>query len=380
MDFELSPEQEMLRDTVRTFAKQKSPVERFRTLRDQRKSWDPDIWRHMGELGWLSLPFPEAVGGFGGDFVDVAVLLEGLGRTLVPEPYIASVVLAGMALLRAGTQEQHERWLTPMIEGTTSLALAHAERRSRYAIDDIETSADPCADGFTLQGEKVFVLNGHRADQILVSAKISGRLGLFVVQSDDPGVEVTELRTMDGHGAARVRVDGVLPTERRLGADDSDALEVLELVHDLAAATACAEMVGLCQSVLDMTLAHLKEREQFGVPIGSFQVLQHHAVDMFVQSQLVRSMSTLASVRATDDDPIARQRAVSAAKAHVSRSSRYIAQQAVQLHGGIGITDEHDVGLFFKRIHTLGSSFGDEDHHVRRFAALPTFAGEISTG
>jgi alkylation response protein AidB-like acyl-CoA dehydrogenase len=380
MDFELSPEQKMLRDTVRSFAKQKSPVERFRKLRDEQQSWDPSIWRHMGELGWLSLPFPEAIGGFGGDFVDVAVLVEGLGKTLVPEPYIASVVLAGMALLHAGSSEQHERWLAPMIDGGTSLALAHDERRSRYSIDDIETTATPDGDGFTLRGEKTFVLNGHLADHIVVSAKTSEGLGLFMVERTDPGVEVTTLRTMDGHGAALIRLDAVIPTERRLGADERDVSAVVARAHDFAAAAACAEMVGLCQTVLDATLRHLKEREQFGVAIGSFQVLQHYAVDMFVQMQLVQSMSTLASVKATDEDFVERARAISAAKAHVSRSSRFIAQQAIQLHGGIGITDEHDVGLFFKRIHALNTSFGDEDHHVRRFAALPTFADEISAG
>jgi alkylation response protein AidB-like acyl-CoA dehydrogenase len=240
MDFELSPEQKMLRDTVRSFVKQKSPVDRFRKLRDARKSWDPSVWRHMGELGWLSLPFPEAVGGFGGDFVDVAVLLEGLGRALVPEPFIPSVVLGGMALLEAGTAEQHERWLVPMIEGNTSLALAHAERSSRFSIDDIDATATPGPDGFTLRGEKVFVLNGHLADQILVSAKTPAGLGLFVVERGDAGVELTDLRTIDGHGAAQLRLAGVLPSERRVGSDDADLRDVLEHVHDMAGAAACA--------------------------------------------------------------------------------------------------------------------------------------------
>jgi alkylation response protein AidB-like acyl-CoA dehydrogenase len=380
MDFELSPEQKMLRDTIRQFAKQKSPVERFRTLRDEGKGWDPGVWRHMGELGWLSLPFPERVGGFGGDFVDVAVVLEGLGAVLVPEPFIASVVLAGMALLEAGTGEQHERWLAPMIEGATSLALAHTERAHRFSTQAVETTATAEGDAFSLRGEKIFVLNGHLADQILVSARAPDGLGLFVVERGDPGVEVTPVRTIDGQGAALVKLHARVSKERRLGAEGRDLTPVIEQVHDLAAAAACAEAVGLCQSVLDMTLAHLKEREQFGVAIGTFQVLQHYAVDMFVQAQLVRSMSILASVKATSDDALERARAVSAAKAHVTRSSRFIAQQAIQIHGGIGITDEHDVGLFFKRIHALGTLFGDEDHHLRRFAALPSFADAISAG
>jgi alkylation response protein AidB-like acyl-CoA dehydrogenase len=256
--------------------------------------------------------------------------------------------------------------------------MAHAERDSRFAIDAVRTTATADADGYKLVGQKSFVLAGHHADQILVSARTSDGIGLFVVDRESPGVTTQPVRTMDGHGAAELRLDTAIAADRRLIGAGKDAQALLERVYDYAAAAACAESVGLAESVLSMSGAHLKEREQFGVAIGTFQVLQHYAVDMFVHVELMRSMSTLASVRASDPDDELRRHGVSAAKAHVARSGRFVTQKAIQLHGGIGITDEHDVGLFFKRMHVLGTLFGDEDHHVRRFSALPAFTAGLT--
>jgi alkylation response protein AidB-like acyl-CoA dehydrogenase len=372
MNFELTPEQKLLRDTVRSFCKQKSPVERFRRLREDKRGWDPEVWAHMGELGWLSLPLPESAGGFGGDFGDVAILLEGFGKTLVPEPYIPSVVLAGMAVAEAGDDAQCERWLPAMMEGKTSLALAHTEVGSRFGTDEVAATATRDGGGWRLRGTKVWVLNGHRADQIVVSARADGGVGLFVVDGD--AVRRTDVRTIDSHGAARIELDLVVDGDRCLGAPGPDAEGVLDRVLDYGAAACCAEALGVCQATLDMTKEHLKTREQFGVPIGMFQVLQHYAVDMFVQIELIRSMSLLAAAKAGESNADERRAAISAAKAHVAWSGRAVTQKAIQLHGGIGITDEHDVGLYFKRMHALGLLFGDETHHVRRFATSPTFA------
>jgi alkylation response protein AidB-like acyl-CoA dehydrogenase len=375
MNFDLSADQKMLADTVASFVKNKSPVERFRKIRQAHAAWDKETWAHMGELGWLSVPFPEEVGGFGAGFVEVYVLLEKLGSTLVPEPYIPSVVLAGMAILRAGDSPQHERWLAPMIEGKTSLALAHAERGTRYDAASAETTAVPAGDGFALTGEKTFVLNGHRADQLVVSATTPRGLGLFVVDADGPGVTRREVRTIDGQGAALVTLHGAeVDAGRVLGTPGDRATAVLDHALDYAAAAAVAEGLGVAQTMLDMTREHLRTRQQFGVAIGSFQALQHRAVDMFVEVELLRSVAMLAAMKVDDPDPLERRRAISAAKATLTRSGRFISQQAIQLHGGIGITDEHDIGLFFKRMQVLGSLFGDEEHHVQRFAALPGFA------
>jgi alkylation response protein AidB-like acyl-CoA dehydrogenase len=376
MDFETSPEQKLLAETVATFVKQRSPVSRFRKLRAAGEPWDPEVWAHMGELGWLSVPFPEQAGGFGGGMVEVAIILEGLGRALAPEPYLASVVLAGLALARAGGGEQHQRWLAPMIEGRTALALAFAERGSRHHADRPATTAMRDGGGWRITGDKEFVLGGHQAHAFVVSASTPDGLGLFVVEPEDEGVERLRLRTIDGHGAARLRLEGAaVGDDRRLGEPGPAASAVLERVLDLGAAAACAEGLGVAQAMLDMTLTHLKERRQFGVAIGSFQVLQHRAVDMFVEVQLLRSMSVLATVNADAPDDALRRRSVSAAKAKLASAGRLVAQQAIQLHGGIGITDEHDIGLYFKRMLALDAVLGDEEHHVQRLAGLPGFAG-----
>lgn len=376
MDFELSPEQKLLADTVKTFVKQRSPVERFRKLREQRQPWDPEVWAHMGELGWLSVPFPEDAGGFGGGMVEVAIILEGLGRALAPEPYLASVVLAGSAVAWAGDVAQHERWLAPMMEGTTALALAYAERATRHDASEPSTTAAREGSGWRLTGEKVFVLGGAQAHAFVVSARTPEGLGLFVVDADGPGVRRQALRTIDGQGAARLRLDGAtVDDDRRLGAPGEVAAAVLDRVLDRGAAGACAEGLGVAQAMLDMTVRHLKDRKQFGVPIGAFQALQHRAVDMFVEVELLRSMSVLATVRADEPQVELRQRSVSAAKAKLGTAGRLVSQQAIQLHGGIGITDEHDIGLYFKRMLVLDAVLGDEPWHVGRLSGLPGFVG-----
>ncbi|MCA9708412.1 MAG: acyl-CoA dehydrogenase family protein, partial [Myxococcales bacterium] len=313
--------------------------------------------------------------GFGGGMVEVAIILEGLGRVLAPEPYLPSVVLGGLALARAGAAEQHERWLAPMMEGRTALALAYAERASRHQVDAPATVAERDGGGWRLFGEKIFVLGGRQAHQLVVSARTPDGLGLFVVEADGPGVERQPVRTIDGQGAARLRLEGAaVGDEHRLGEPGAPALAVLQRVLDWGAAAAVAEGVGVAQTMLDMTVTLLKEREQFGVPIGTFQVLQHRAVDMFVEVQLLRSASILATVRADEPDDELRQRSVSVAKAKLGSAGRFVAQQAIQLHGGIGITDEHDIGLYFKRMVALDVMLGDEQHHVERLAGLPGFA------
>lgn len=373
MDFQLSDEQKLLLDSVRTFVKQRSPIARFRKLRDDGGGWDRAVWREMGELGWLSLPFPESVGGFGGTFVDVAILLEAFGSALVPEPYLASVVLAGTAMLHGGTAAQHQRWLAPMIEGNASLALAWAEPGRRFDATPQGTIATRSSAGWRVHGKKEFVLHGQHADTIVISAKGERGTELFVATRDQ--VKVTPVRTIDGLGAALVEIDAELAEDQRLAG--GDAGDALARALDAAAAMSVAEGVGVCQAVLELTTTHLRTREQFGVAIGSFQALQHRAVEMFVEVELVRSIAILAALRASEDDATERRRAVSAAKAQLAMGGRFVTQQAIQLHGGIGITDEHDVGLYFKRMHALGLLFGDEEHHIRRFADQPSFTAGI---
>jgi alkylation response protein AidB-like acyl-CoA dehydrogenase len=392
MDFELTQEQKMLAEAAASFAKKASPVERLRRLRtmphhegvEQRhraqgdpRNWELEVWKQMADLGWLGLFYPESVGGLGLRFFDAALVIEKLGTTLVPEPYIASVVLGGWPILKCGNAAQHAAFLTPMIEGRTSLALAWAERNSRYDVTAVATAARKVPGGFALTGEKRWVLNGHAADHLVVSARTEdGALGLFVVDPGTPGVAIQSITTMDSNRAAIVRfTDAVVPEERRLA--NGDAVAALEWTMDLAAAAACAEGLGIAKTVLEMTVSYLKVRKQFGVPIGSFQALQHRAVDMFIQTQLLESTMILACVRADEEDVDARQRAVSIAKARLSVGGKFVTQQSIQLHGGIGITDEHDIGLYFKRMQVLCSLFGDEAYHVRRFASRPAFARTV---
>jgi len=374
MDFELDPDQQMLAKTVADFAKNESPVARFRALREDDIGYDPAVWQKMAELGWLGIPFSESLGGFGGGFVECAIVLENLATTLVPEPYLASVVLGGMTLARAGNEAQHEAYLTPMIEGETSLALAYSEAQSRYDVGAVETTATPDGAGYRISGEKVWVLNGHHADQLIVSAKAPGGVSLFVVPRDSAGVSVRVAKTIDGKKAAFIRFESVaLAEDARLG-EEGAGTEVLDRTMDFAAAAAVAEGVGIASTMLQMTVDYLGTREQFGVKIGSFQALRHRAVDMYAETELLRSISMAAMVRADDDDASARRSDISAAKYQLATGGIWVAQQSLQLHGGIGVTDEHDIGLYFKRMYALNALFGDQEHHVARFASDPAFA------
>lgn len=374
MDFDLSEDQQLLAKTVADFRKSRSPVERFRELRDgEGQGWDAKIWAEMGELGWLGVPFPEAAGGLGGSFVEAAIILEQLGPSLAPEPYLASVILGGYALALGGGEAQHERWLAPMLEGETSLALAWAEADSRFDPTRVRCEARPEGAGFRLHGAKRFVLNGHAADQLVVSAESPEGLALFVVDGEAEGLTRTTLGLIDGQRGAHLNFEGVaVSAEQRLSA--APAEQVLARVLDYGAAATVAEGVGVASAMLDMTTEYLGTREQFGVKIGSFQALQHRAVDMFIELELLRSLNMEAMVRADeagpDHDSDERAAAISAAKYQLATGGQFISRQSIQLHGGIGLTDEHDIGLFFKRMQALATICGDARHHTGRFAAL----------
>jgi alkylation response protein AidB-like acyl-CoA dehydrogenase len=378
MDFELSDEQRLLVDSVNSFVKKDSPIERFRKQRDVDPGWSKQIWAQMGELGWLGLPFPESVGGLGTGFLDAALLLERFGTTLVPEPYISSVVLGGTALCKAGSKAQQERWLAPMIAGETTLALAYAESDARFDTACVKTRAEKQGGGFVLHGQKSWVLHGDSADQLIVSARTEGEAGdargvsLFAVERGEKGLEVRPLRTADGRRAASVELRAVSVGPDALLGEQGGAASVLEELMDHGAAAACAEGAGILEAVMQMTRDYLCDRVQFGVPIGSFQALQHRAVDMFIELQLCKATMLLAALK-VDAPEAERKRAISTAKVQLAQSSQFVTRQGIQLHGGIGVTDEHNVGLYFKRANILNALFGDEEHHVRRFGRLPGF-------
>jgi alkylation response protein AidB-like acyl-CoA dehydrogenase len=379
MNFDLSEEQQILVDSVAKFVKNDSNTERFRKLRETERGWEPEMWERMGEMGWLGVPFPEEHGGFGARFVDLALVLEQLGRGLVPEPIIPSVVLAGGLLSRLGSEAQREAFLTPMIEGRTSLAFAFAERQSRYDLHDCLTTAERGGSGWTLRGQKVWVLNGHAANQLVVLARTGGSqldregLSLFVVDGNAPGLQKTAIGGMDGQRTAMLDLDGVEVGEDRLLGPEGGALAHAEWAVDRGAAAACAEGQGAIQELFERTLAYLKEREQFGVPIGSFQALQHRCADMFSEVELCKGTAILAAIQADSEDEEERQAEISAAKLQLTRGGWFVQEHAIQLFGGIGVTDEQDEGLFFKRLRVLYGLFGDADHHVDRFQRLARF-------
>jgi len=379
MNFDLTEEQEMIVDQAAKFVAQESPVGRFRKLRDTERGWEPSMWAKMAEQGWLAIAIPEEQGGFGGSFVDMALILEQLGRGLVPEPFIASVVLGGGLLSDLGTEAQRDAFLGPMIEGQTSLAFAYAEQQSRYHLNDCLMSAQKSGDGWVLSDEKVWVLNGHAADQIIVAARTGGGqiddsgLSLFIVDGDAPGLTRIRVPGMDGQRTAVLRFEGVTVGADRLLGREGEALEAIEQAIDRGATAACAEGFGAVQELFERTVAYLKEREQFGVPIGSFQALQHKAVDMYAELELCKSAVILASIQVDNPDCEVRKADVSSAKLQLSEGGWLVQANAIQLFGGIGVTDEQDEGLFFKRLRVLNGLFGDADHHVARFQSLKGF-------
>jgi alkylation response protein AidB-like acyl-CoA dehydrogenase len=382
MDFELSADQKTIVKTVADFVKKELPLTRMRKLRDDPIGFSRDTWRQMGELGWLGIALPESAGGFGGSFVDASLVLEQFGTTLVSEPFAECALVCGHALLFAGSAEQQARWLAPMLAGESVVALAWSERGGRFDPARLATRAERRGDGWHLSGEKAWVLAGNAADQLVVSARTSGADGepggvsLFVVDAETAGLARKPLATMDGRRAAHLTLDCTVPADRLLG-DEGAALPALARALDVGAAAACAEGYGVMKTALWMTVEYLRTREQFGTKIGTFQALQHRAVDMFIESELARSTAIMASIKIDEEDPAERQRAISAAKVHLAQSGRYVTQQSIQLHGGVGVTDEHDIGLYFKRMQILTTLWGDEEHHLARFASLPAFVEGI---
>ncbi len=383
MDFTLTDDQKMLVDTVKNFTKKDSPVERVRQIRENPNGWDKKVWQQMGELGWLGVPFAESLGGIGGTFVDAGLIVEQLGTTLVPEPYVPSVMVAGLTLARSGSEEQQQKYLPSMIEGKTSLALAYVATNSRYEASHVETRAEKNGSDYKLSGKKVWVLNGQAADHILVSARTSGGardangVSLFIVDRNAPGLSVKSVNCMDSHKAAVIALDGVKVGKDALVGPEGGAGPIVERAQDFGAAATCCEGSGINSAVLQMTRDYLCEREQFGVKIGTFQALQHRLVDMFVEVQLSKSTAILAMIRVDSEDEAERKRAVSTSKRQLSKGGAFVTRQGIQLHGGIGVTDEHNVGLYFKRMQILNALYGDEEHHIDRFSSLPSFTSGI---
>ena len=371
MQLVLTEDQEFIARTAEDFASERSPVSRVRELRDRADpiGFSRELWKEMADLGWAGILFPEELGGAGLGMAELATVLEALGRRLAPEPFLSTVLLAGQALRLGGSESQKESWLPGLIAGEKILALAYQERGSRYDLSRVETRAEPDGDGFLLSGEKIQVLDAHVADAIMVSASSSGGIGLFLLPKGAPGMAIARLSRVDGRNAANVRLDRVPAARSDLVGSIDEGGRLLERVVDLATVGLCAEMLGAMSEAFDQTLAHLKTRVQFDVPIGSFQALKHRAADMFIEVELCRS-AVMAAARAVDEGSEDAAKLISLAKARCSDALILITNEAVQMFGGVGMTDEYDIGFYMKRARAAEMTFGDAAWHRDRWARL----------
>jgi hypothetical protein len=375
MDFEFSDEQRQLREAVEGFATKEYTFDRLRAIKRSGAGWDPAVWRGLAELGVTALNVPASLGGLGYGPTETLALMDAIGPSLLLEPVLTSAIIA-TALLRQfdGSAEAAEQ-LRAMATGDRIAALAHFEPKSRFDSHWVETRATPEGTGFRLDGHKAVVAHAGLAQVLFVSARSGGEavdaagLWLFAVPRDTPGLTLTEYLTIDGQRAADIQMDGAhVSLESRLGGE-VDALAAIEAALDVGLAAVCAEAVSIMQALVRATVEYLNTRQQFGQPIGRFQALQHRVADMTVHLEQARSMSYLAAMRCASTNLEERRRALSAAKVVIAEAARFVGQQAVQLHGGMGMTDELKVSHWFKRLTAIEILFGDGDFHLQRFAA-----------
>jgi pimeloyl-CoA dehydrogenase small subunit len=382
MDFDLSEDQRLLKDSVDRLVADQYQFEQRKKYMREPSGYSATMWDQITEMGLLGLPFEETLGGFGGGAVETAIVMDAFGRGLVLEPYFATVILGGGLLRRTAPASVLGALAPKVAAGKLKLAFAHVERHSRYDLADVSTLARKDGGGYILDGGKSVVIHGDTADKIFVTARLSGDrrrrdgIGLFLIDPSGPGVARRGYPTQDGLRAAELTL-----TNARVGADDllsDNALPLVEHVVDEAIAALCAEAVGAMQSMQDLTLEYLKTRKQFGRPIGSFQVLQHRSVDMLVAVEQARSMAMFAAVMAAEENPIERRKAISAAKVQIGRSGRHVGQEAIQLHGGIGMTNEYAVGHYFKRVTMIDQLYGDADTHLSYLGAHGGLFGKVA--
>jgi len=372
MDFDLSEEQRLLKESVDGLLTDAYEFEQRKKYMKEKGGWSKAIWSKLAEQGLLGLPFAESDGGFGAGSVETMIVMEALGKALVLEPYLATVVIGGGFLRHGGSAAQKAAHIPGIIDGSKTFAFAQLEKNSRYDLGDIATSAKKKGNGWMIDGEKFVVINGENADTLVVTARTKGGqrdrsgVGVFLVPGNAKGVAKKGYPTQDGLHAADITFTGVeVGADAAIG-DPGNALALIERVVDEARTAMCAEAVGAMDESLKTTVEYLKTRKQFGVAIGSFQSLQHRAADMFVAVEQARSMSMFATMATDFDDPKERTKAVAAAKVQIGKSGKFVGQQSIQLHGGIGMTQEAKIGHYFKRLSMIENTFGDTDFHLRR--------------
>ena len=372
MNFELSEEQKMIQQSVERFVQENYDLPKRVEISSKDPGYNKDYWGSMAELGWLGLPFNEEDGGFGGNQIDTLVIMEQFGKGLVLEPFLANVVLGGGAIQMGGSEELKREILPSLIEGTKQVTLAYAEQQSRFDLEDVATSARQEGDKYIINGQKSMVLNAESADHLVVVTRTSGGqvdeegITLFLVDSNTKGLEKQNFPTVDGLRASEITLENVeVNTERMIG-DIDNGFEILKAVSNNGILALCAEAVGAMEILYKDTVEYTQQREQFDHPLSDFQVLQHRMVDMFMEYEQCKSLLFRATME-TIQDPKMAQKTIHALKHLIGKSGIFVGENAVQLHGGMGVTEELRIGHFFKRLLVIDSQFGNADFHLDKF-------------
>jgi len=375
MDLSPSDEQRLLTEAASRFIAGRYSFEQRRAILPSSDGFSREIWRELADLGWLGLPFAEEFGGLGAGAVEIGIVMEAIGRALIVEPYLSTIVLSGGLISALATPEQKSALLPKIAVGRELVALAHAEPQARFVLEDVATMATQVGDGWHLSGRKDVVIGAPSADRLLVSARVTGGqrdakgIGVFLVPKRARGLAAKDFPTLDGGRASNLELDEVKVEDNALLGQSIDALPAISQATDRAIAAVCAEAIGCMEVLLETTIAYTKTRVQFGAPLAANQVLRHRMVDMAVKIEEAKA-SSLKCTLSMDADPVSRARAASSAKAKVGRCGRYVAEQAVQLHGGMGVTEELNVNAYFKRLLAIEVLFGSPDFHLRRHAKL----------
>lgn len=375
MNFNISEEQAMIKDSVARFVTDDYSFDKRNKNVAMEAGFNPANWQTFAELGWLSIPFPEALGGFGESVVDTMVIMEEFGKGLVAEPYVATVLLFGGLLAHSGEGELQQQLIAKIIDGSLQGSFAYLERQSRFELSDVKSSAVPKGENYVLNGEKTVVFNGSAAEKIIISARTSGGqydengISLFIVDADTHGLSRTDYRLMDGQRVANITLNNVAVSKSQLIGELHQGFSLIQSVVAETTRAICAEAVGIMQKLTETTVEYSKTREQFGTAIGKFQALQHRMVDMFIAGEQTRSLlyRAVCSANANSDDS---EKDLLALKVMVGRAGTLIGGEAIQLHGGMGMTDELDVGHYVKRLMMINTTFGDADYNQVRFSKL----------
>jgi alkylation response protein AidB-like acyl-CoA dehydrogenase len=375
MDFTFNEVQSLIQDQVDQFVQKEYDWETRQSLSNSELGFGEDNWKKFAELGWLGISVSEDSGGFGGSAIESMLIMEAFGKGLVVEPFLETVIMAGGLIDDHGSDQQKSSFLEPAIAGEMHLALAYAEPQSRFNLSDVVTEAKADGDNFIINGYKSVVMNGPSADQIIVSARTSGTqldengISLFIIDANASGLDKTNYKTVDGRRASDLTFENVSVTKENLIGDQDKGFEILDSAIDKAILAISAEAVGAMEVLYKTTVEYTKTREQFGTAIGKFQVLQHRMVDMFMEYEQCKSLLYMATMK-HEEKAEDSKKAISGLKYQVGKAGKFIGQQAVQLHGGMGVTDELNVGHYFKRLTTVGTIFGNTDYHLKKYSSL----------